>query len=101
MSGGIVDTTVILHYFRKNAAARTCVDAQNVRLSATSITWMEVMEGTSSLATQNTFQKYSRESLICSISHPLIRNRPCTSWNTCSSAIGRDDGPIASITHRM
>jgi predicted nucleic acid-binding protein len=53
MSGGIVDTTVIPHYFRKNADARTWVDSQPVRLSLTSITWMEVMEGASSMASQS------------------------------------------------
>jgi predicted nucleic acid-binding protein len=52
MSAGIVDTTVILHYFRNNADARTWVDSQRVPLSVTSITWMEVMEGASSKASQ-------------------------------------------------
>ncbi len=52
MSVGLVDTTVILHYFRRNAAARAWVDSQPVRLSVTSITWLEVMEGASSKANQ-------------------------------------------------
>jgi predicted nucleic acid-binding protein len=52
MSVGIVDTTVILHSFRRNAAARAWVDSQPVRLSVTSITWLEVMEGASSKANQ-------------------------------------------------
>jgi predicted nucleic acid-binding protein len=52
MSVGIVDTTVILHYFRHNAAARAWVDSQSVQLSVTTITWMEVMEGVSSKAHQ-------------------------------------------------
>lgn len=49
---GIVDTTVILHYFRQNAAARAWVDSQPGRLSVTSTTWLEVMEGASSKAHQ-------------------------------------------------
>jgi predicted nucleic acid-binding protein len=53
MSVGLVDTTVILHYFRKAANARAWVDAQTIRLSVTSIAWMEVMEGASSKANQN------------------------------------------------
>ncbi len=52
MSVGIVDTTVILHYFRNVASARAWVDTQPVRLSVVSITWMEVMEGASSKANQ-------------------------------------------------
>jgi len=52
MSVGIVDTTVILHYFRKNQTARTWVNSQPVQLSITSITWMEVMQGAGSKATQ-------------------------------------------------
>jgi len=52
MSIGIVDTTVILHYFRNYAAARAWVDSQPVQLSVTSVTWLEVMEGASSKANQ-------------------------------------------------
>lgn len=52
MSIGLVDTTVILHYFRRNEAARAWVDSQPVRLSVTSTTWLEVMEGASSKAHQ-------------------------------------------------
>src|SRR6266545_2386449 len=53
MTAGIVDTTVILHYFRNYGSARAWVDSQPVRLSLVSITWMEVMEGTSSKANQD------------------------------------------------
>lgn len=52
MSTGIVDTTVILHYFRNYAAARAWVDSQPVQLSVTPVTWLEVMEGASSKANQ-------------------------------------------------
>lgn len=53
MSVGIVDTTVILHYFRKNTAARAWVDAQPARLSLTIITWLEVMQGSTGKASQS------------------------------------------------
>jgi predicted nucleic acid-binding protein len=52
VSIGVVDTTVILHYFRNHTAARAWVDAQPVPLSVTSITWLEVMEGASNKANQ-------------------------------------------------
>ncbi|MHB8624598.1 MAG: PIN domain-containing protein [Aggregatilineales bacterium] len=50
MTIGIVDTTVIVHYFRKNPAAQTWVDTQPARLSVVSITWLEVMHGAGSKA---------------------------------------------------
>src|SRR5688572_20767998 len=45
MTVGFVDTTVVIHIYRKNAAARTWVDSQSSRLSITPIAWMEVMDG--------------------------------------------------------
>lgn len=53
MSAGIVDTTVILHYFRKSPPALAWVDSQSARLSVTTITWLEVMTGANSKATQS------------------------------------------------
>ena len=50
MTIGIVDTTVIVHYFRKNPVAQAWVDNQLQRLSVTSITWLEVMHGAGSKA---------------------------------------------------
>jgi predicted nucleic acid-binding protein len=50
MTVGIVDTTVVVHYFRKNPAAQAWVDSQSVRLSIVSITWLEVMHGAGSKA---------------------------------------------------
>jgi len=52
VSNGIVDTTVILHYFRKNVTAQEWIKSQSVQLSIISITWLEVMEGASSKANQ-------------------------------------------------
>jgi predicted nucleic acid-binding protein len=42
---GIVDTTVIIHYFRKLPAARAWIDTQPAPLSITTITWLEVIQG--------------------------------------------------------
>ena len=57
MTVGIVDTTIILHYFRKYPPAREWVDSQTVPLSLTSITWMEVMEGARSRINQTEAQR--------------------------------------------
>jgi len=45
MTVAIVDTTVIVHIFRKNVAAKAWFAAQAQKLSITSITWLEVMYG--------------------------------------------------------
>ena len=50
MTVGIVDTTVIVHYFRKNSVAQAWVNTQPARLSVTPITWLEIMYGAGSKA---------------------------------------------------
>lgn len=54
MTIGVVDSTVIIHVFRKNPAARAWMDAQPVRLLVTPITWLEVMHGAPGKAGQAT-----------------------------------------------
>ena len=45
MTSGLADTTVIIHLFRKNAAAIAWLEAQTERLSISPYTWLEVMYG--------------------------------------------------------
>ncbi len=45
MTVGIVDTTVIIHTFRKDPSARAWLATQPEKLSLTPITWLEVMYG--------------------------------------------------------
>jgi predicted nucleic acid-binding protein len=45
MTIGVVDSTVIVHLFRKNVPARTWFATQTEKLAVTSITWLEVMYG--------------------------------------------------------
>jgi predicted nucleic acid-binding protein len=52
MSAGIVDSTVIIHIFRRFPPALAWVDALEVRLAITSITWLEVIHGASGKAAQ-------------------------------------------------
>jgi predicted nucleic acid-binding protein len=54
MTTALVDTTVIIHYFRRTPEARAWIDAQTMRLSITPITWLEVMVGAPSKAAQAT-----------------------------------------------
>jgi predicted nucleic acid-binding protein len=52
MTVGIADTTVLIHYFRKLPTAAAWVDSQPTRLTITSITWLEIMEGVQGKAGQ-------------------------------------------------
>ena len=54
MTIGVVDSTVIIHVFCRNPAARAWMDAQPVRLLVTPITWLEVMHGAPGKAGQAT-----------------------------------------------
>lgn len=52
MTVGIVDTTVVIHYFRKLPAAVMWVDSQPERLSVTALTQLEILYGSQSKAGQ-------------------------------------------------
>jgi predicted nucleic acid-binding protein len=52
MIHSIVDTTVVVHGLRRNPDARLWVSTQPDRLAITSITWLEIMEGTTSKSNQ-------------------------------------------------
>src|SRR5258708_33512977 len=45
MTVGIVDTTVIVHIYRKSSSAKAWFSAQEGKLSITPITWLEMIEG--------------------------------------------------------
>jgi predicted nucleic acid-binding protein len=45
MSVAVLDTTVLIHLFRKNPSAHTWIRSQQGTFSITSITWLEVMRG--------------------------------------------------------
>ncbi|MGB7341458.1 MAG: PIN domain-containing protein [Phototrophicaceae bacterium] len=102
MSIGIVDTTVILHYFRKNESARSWLNSQTIQLSVTSISWLEVMEGTSNKINQ----EYSKS--ILSQFEILYVNNTDQIWAMqqlekfqFSHHIGIHDCLIASIAYRL
>jgi predicted nucleic acid-binding protein len=54
MTRAIVDTTVILHLFRRYAPALAWYSAITMRLGVTSITWIEVLYGAGSKSKLNT-----------------------------------------------
>ena len=102
MSVGIVDTTVILHYFRKYAAARAWVDSQPVRLSVTSITWMEVMEGASNKTNQTESRRIlDKFALLYLTSADQQWAMQQLERFQFSHHIGMDDCMIASVAYRL
>jgi hypothetical protein len=102
MTVGIVDTTVIVHPFRKNPAALTWVKALPQRLAITPITWMEIMDGASGQAAQakckiilNEFDlEYPTQTDMDWAMQQLERYR-------VSHGIGMNDCLIASVAYRL
>jgi hypothetical protein len=86
MTVGIVDTTVVVHYFRKNPVAQTWVDTQPVRLSIVAITWLEVMYGAGSKQKKSPPNQFSIAS-IPSIYQRLTSNGQCNRWNVSDSVM--------------
>jgi predicted nucleic acid-binding protein len=102
MSVGIVDTTVILHYFRNYGYARAWVDAQPVRLSIVSMTWMEVMEGASNKAHQaQCKQILGKFDLLYPTSADQQWAMQQLELFQFSHHIGKDDCLIASLAYRF
>jgi predicted nucleic acid-binding protein len=102
VSIGLVDTTVILHYFRNHAAARIWVDAQAVALSITSITWLEVMSGANNKVNQ------TQSKSILSKFELLYVTSLDQQWAMqelerfqFSHHIGMNDCLIAAVAHRL
>lgn len=48
MIAGIVDTTVLVHYFRKLPSAQEWIDSYQESLAISPITWLEIMQGAGS-----------------------------------------------------
>ena len=102
MSSGIVDTTVIVHYFRNSPNARAWVDSQPIRLSVTSITWLEVMEGASSKINQTECKKVlSKFDLLYPTSADQQWAMQQLEHFQFSHHIGKDDCLIASVAYRL
>ena len=102
MTLGVVDSTVIIHVFRKNAAARAWIDAQPVRLLVTPITWLEVMQGAPGKSGQATckaiLSQFDMEYLTPAdmdwAMQQMERYR-------LSYGVGMNDCLIASVAHRL
>jgi predicted nucleic acid-binding protein len=99
---GIVDTTVILHYFRQNRAAQGWVDSQAVRLSVTAITWLEVMEGSASKASQTRAKSILDKFELLTVSEAdQQRAMEQLERFQFTHHIGTNDCLIASVAYRL
>jgi len=99
---GIVDSTVIIHYFRKEPGAREWMDAQSVKLSVTSMTWLEVMFGAPGKRGQETckaiLSRFDLEYLTPSDQDWAIQQME---RYRLSHGIGIFDCLIASVCYRL
>lgn len=102
MTVAIVDTTVIIHLFRKNAAAHQWLASQPQKLSITPLSWMEVMYGapgkTGQAACKALLDQFEMEYLTASdmdwAMNQLVQYR-------LSHGVAVIDCLIASICHRL
>jgi predicted nucleic acid-binding protein len=102
MNVGIVDTTVILHYFRNYANARAWVDSQPIRLAIVSMTWMEVIEGASSKTNQALCKRVlAKFDLVYPTSTDQQWAIQQLEQFQFSHHIGKDDCLIASVADRL
>ncbi len=102
MTVGIVDTTVILHYFRKDSTAQAWVENQPIPLSVTPITWLEVMHGAAGKSGQKTCKSilglFEMEFLTASDMQWAMDQMDAY---RLSRGIDVNDCLIASVCHRL
>ena len=101
MIDAVLDTTVILHLFRKYQPAIAWFTNQQ-RYGVTSVTWLEVMEGASNKANQ------ARSKALLSQFELLYLTSADQQWAIeqierfqFSHHIGKEDCLIASVAHRL
>lgn len=101
MIEAILDTTVILHLFRKYPPALQWLNLPR-RYAVTSVTWLEVMEGTSNKANQAQCKNLLAQfelAYLTSVDQQWAMEQ--LEQYQFSHHIGLADCLIASIAHRM
>lgn len=102
MSIGIVDTTVIVHYFRNYSLARAWLDQHTLPLSVVSVTWLEVMEGATNkgnqLQSKAVLEKF--ELLHLTVNDQIWAMQQLEKFQF-SHHIGKEDCLIAAVAHRL
>ncbi len=102
MTAGIVDSTVIIHIFRRNSAAMMWVNTLKARLAVTTVSWLEVMYGAPGKAGQ------AKCKAILSQFDLIYLTPPDQEWAMqqmeryrLSHGVGINDCLIASAAHRL
>jgi predicted nucleic acid-binding protein len=102
MTVGIVDTTVIIHYFRKNPDVHAWFAAQAAQLSITPITWLEVMYGAPGKAGQAAckaiLSQFDMEYLTPADMDWAMQKMEMYRF---THGVGINDCLIASVCHRL
>jgi predicted nucleic acid-binding protein len=102
MSVGIVDTTVLVHYFRQNPAAQSWMAAQPLPLSIVTISWMEVMSGARNkahqVASRQLLDQFELLYLTPSDQHWALLQLERLQF---SHHVDMNDCLIASVAHRL
>lgn len=101
MIDAVLDTTVVLHLFRKYQPAINWFNNQQ-RYGVTSVTWLEVMEGASNKANQaqckNLLSQFDTLYLTSADQQWAMQQIERFQF---SHHIGRDDCMIASVAYRL
>jgi len=102
MITGIVDSTVIIHLYRKNANAIRWLNNQTDKLGVTSITWLEIIRGAHSK------QKQATSLGLLNLFDLIYLNENDQLWameqmqkHRLSLGIEMNDCLIASVAHRL
>lgn len=102
MSVGLVDSTVLIHLLRRYTPALTWYEAQTQRLSLTSTTWLEVMQGASSKANQTRYKVLlSQFEVLYLTSADQELGMVHLERFQFSHHIGMNDCLIAAVAYRM
>ena len=102
MTAGVLDSTAIIHLFRRNPAAQTWINTMKARSSVTTITWLEVMYGAPGKDGQAKCKAILSQFDLIS----LTQDDP--NWamqqmehHRLSDGVGINDCLIASVAHRL
>lgn len=102
MTTAFVDTTVVIHLLRHYSPAVTWYASHPQRLSVTSTTWLEVMEGTTSKANQVRCKSVLNQ---FEVMHLALADQQWAMEQLeqfqFSHHIGKDDCLIASAAYRL
>ena len=99
---GLVDSTVVIHLFRKNPAAHNWIDTQEDQLFVTPITWLEVMFGAPGKAGQATSKAIlGRFDMLYLTPEDLDWSMQQMELYRLSQGVGINDCLIASVCQRL